>query len=89
MGYTRVCLFAVAAPCRAAGSPRAVAVLTPFHFPSSPLPHVDEQKWSKGKMREKVANKVLFDQETYDSRLLTEIPKVRNARARPPHMPAC
>lgn len=28
-------------------------------------------------MREKVANKVLFDQETYDSRLLTEIPKVR------------
>lgn len=28
-------------------------------------------------MREKVANKVLFDQETYDNRLLTEIPKVR------------
>lgn len=41
------------------------------------MSHVDaEQKWSKGKMREKVANKVLFDQETYDNRLLTEIPKV-------------
>jgi hypothetical protein len=28
-------------------------------------------------MREKVANKVLFDSETYENRLLTEIPKVR------------
>ena len=36
----------------------------------------NEQKWSKGKMREKVANKVLFDEETYNNRLMTEIPKV-------------
>lgn len=48
-------------------------VLTPFSplFPLFP----PEQKWSKGKMREKVANKVLFDEETYNNRLLTEIPK--------------
>ncbi len=32
-------------------------------------------------MREKVANKVLFDQETYDTRLCTEIPKVGGGRA--------
>lgn len=46
-----------------------------------------EQKWSKGKMREKVANKVLFDQETYDNRLLTEIPKVRKRAVTSPHGP--
>lgn len=34
-----------------------------------------KKKWSKGKVREKVANKVLYDQETYD-RLLSEVPKV-------------
>lgn len=34
-----------------------------------------KKKWSKGKSREKVSNKVLFDQESYD-RLLTECPKV-------------
>jgi ribosomal protein S25 len=34
------------------------------------------QKWSKGKQREKVANKVLFDEEGYQ-RLTSEIPKVR------------
>jgi hypothetical protein len=36
----------------------------------------DEQKWSKGKMREKVANKVLFDEDLH-TRLEAEIPKVR------------
>lgn len=35
-----------------------------------------KKKWSKGKVREKAAHKVLFDQETYD-RLLVEVPKVR------------
>ena len=35
-----------------------------------------KKKWSKGKTRDKVLNKVLFDQETYD-RLLNEVPKVR------------
>ena len=35
-----------------------------------------KKKWSKGKVREKVANKVLFDDETY-TRFLAEIPKVR------------
>jgi ribosomal protein S25 len=35
-----------------------------------------EQKWSKGKVREKVANKVLFDNDLY-TRLSAEIPKVR------------
>lgn len=35
-----------------------------------------KKKWSKGKVREKVANKVLYDQETYE-RLLNEVPKVR------------
>ena len=34
-----------------------------------------KKKWSKGKNREKVSNKVLYDQETYD-RLLAEVPKV-------------
>lgn len=36
-----------------------------------------KKKWSKGKVREKVANKVLYDQETYE-RLLNEVPKVRH-----------
>jgi small subunit ribosomal protein S25e len=33
------------------------------------------QKWSKGKNREKVANKVFLDEDTYN-RLLSEVPKV-------------
>lgn len=37
-----------------------------------------KKKWSKGKVREKVANKVLYDQETYE-RLLNEVPKVRHS----------
>ena len=41
-----------------------------------------KKKWSKGKVREKVANKVLFDDETY-TRFLAEIPKVRRARSGP------
>eukprot|EP01083_Nonionella_stella_P236264 829972_1 len=35
-----------------------------------------KKKWSKGKSREKTANKVLFDQETYD-RLINEVPKMK------------
>ncbi|CAI7816295.1 unnamed protein product [Closterium sp. NIES-53] len=35
-----------------------------------------EQKWSKGKQKEKVNNMVLFDQATYD-KMLTEIPKTK------------
>ncbi|RHY08398.1 hypothetical protein DYB25_006691, partial [Aphanomyces astaci] len=35
-----------------------------------------KKKWSKGKVREKTANKVLFDQETYD-RMLKEVPKMK------------
>ena len=41
-----------------------------------------KKKWSKGEVREKVANKVLFDDETY-TRFLAEIPKVRRARSGP------
>lgn len=37
---------------------------------------VGEQKWSKGKQKEKVNNMVLFDQATYD-KLLTEAPKYK------------
>ena len=37
-----------------------------------------KKKWSKGKVREKVANKVLFDDETY-TRFMAEIPKVCTA----------
>lgn len=44
----------------------------------------DEQKWSKGKMREKVANKVLFDEDLH-TRLEAEIPKVRGRKGF--HMP--
>lgn len=35
-----------------------------------------KKKWSKGKVREKLTNAVLFDQKTYD-RLITEVPKVK------------
>ncbi|CAM9327982.1 unnamed protein product, partial [Heterosigma akashiwo] len=35
-----------------------------------------KKKWSKGKVREKMANKVLYDEDTYE-RLLTEIPKMK------------
>jgi hypothetical protein len=33
------------------------------------------QKWNKGKVREKLANAVLFDEKTYE-RLVAEVPKV-------------
>lgn len=36
----------------------------------------DEQKWSKGKQKEKVNNMVLFDKATYD-KLLSEAPKYK------------
>lgn len=36
-------------------------------------PH-DEQKWSKGKVKEKLQNLVLFDKNTYE-KLLSDIPK--------------
>merc|ERR1739848_169100 len=35
-----------------------------------------KKKWSKGKVRDQVANKVLFDEDTY-ARLLAEIPKMK------------
>ncbi|KAF0686105.1 Aste57867_22070 [Aphanomyces stellatus] len=35
-----------------------------------------KKKWSKGKVREKTANKVLFDQETYE-RMCKEVPKMK------------
>merc|ERR1711876_80940 len=35
-----------------------------------------KKKWSKGKVREKSQNKVLFDQETYD-RFRAEVPKMK------------
>ena len=35
-----------------------------------------KKKWSKGKMREKAANQVLFDKETYD-RFYKEVPKMK------------
>jgi small subunit ribosomal protein S25e len=35
-----------------------------------------KKKWSKGKMKEKVNNLVLFDQATYD-KLLAEVPKYK------------
>eukprot|EP00878_Enallax_costatus_P000269 GHUV01000337.1.p2 GENE.GHUV01000337.1~~GHUV01000337.1.p2 ORF type:complete len:108 (+),score=49.41 GHUV01000337.1:59-382(+) len=35
-----------------------------------------KKKWSKGKMKEKVNNLVLFDQPTYD-KLLAEVPKYK------------
>ena len=38
----------------------------------------DEQKWSKGKLREKLNSKVLFDEDGW-LRLQAEVPKVLNA----------
>ena len=35
-----------------------------------------EQKWSKGKSREKVANKIQFEEELYN-RFIAEVPKVQ------------
>ncbi|CAN0211099.1 unnamed protein product, partial [Ascophyllum nodosum] len=35
-----------------------------------------KKKWSKGKVREKVANQVLFNEDTY-SRCLSEVPKMK------------
>ena len=35
-----------------------------------------KKKWSKGKVRDQVANKVLFDEDTY-ARLLAEVPKMK------------
>ena len=35
-----------------------------------------KKKWSKGKVREKAANMVMFDQPTWD-RLLQEVPKMK------------
>ena len=35
-----------------------------------------KKKWSKGKMREKAANQILFDKETYD-RFYKEVPKMK------------
>ena len=35
-----------------------------------------KKKWNKGKMREKLNAKVLFDEETYN-RFLTEVPKMK------------
>ncbi|CAM9343092.1 unnamed protein product, partial [Sphacelaria rigidula] len=35
-----------------------------------------KQKWSKGKVREKVANQVLFNEDTY-TRCLAEVPKMK------------
>merc|ERR1711907_597452 len=35
-----------------------------------------KKKWSKGKVKEKLANMVLFDKATYD-KLLSEIPKTK------------
>merc|ERR550537_55594 len=35
-----------------------------------------KKKWSKGKMKEKVNNLVLFDKNTYD-KMLTEVPKYK------------
>ena len=35
-----------------------------------------KKKWSKGKNREKVDNKVLFNKETYD-KLYSEVPKMK------------
>jgi ribosomal protein S25 len=43
---------------------------------SSPHPHSKKKKWSKGKMKEKVNNLVLFDQATYD-KLIGEVPKYK------------
>lgn len=39
-----------------------------------PVPAFIEQKWSKGKVKEKLQNLVLFDKNTYE-KLLADIPK--------------
>lgn len=39
-------------------------------------PSTTVQKWSKGKVREKLQNAVMFDQKLYD-RLVAEIPKMK------------
>lgn len=39
-------------------------------------PRSKKKKWSKGKMKEKVNNLVLFDQATYD-KLIAEVPKYK------------
>lgn len=39
-----------------------------------PLAPAPEQKWSKGKVKEKLQNLVLFDKNTYE-KLLSDIPK--------------
>ncbi len=44
------------------------------------VPPPPSQKWNKGKVREKLANAVLFDDKTYE-RLVAEVPKVRPAAA--------
>merc|ERR1719367_2739047 len=38
--------------------------------------HSNRKKWSKGQVKEKLANSVMFDEPTYD-RLLKEIPKTK------------
>lgn len=71
---------------RGDGSTRPFAPLTllPVHRPLPP-PFVAVQKWNKGKVREKLANAVLFDEKTYE-RLVAEVPKVRSLG---PHNPKC
>lgn len=47
------------------------------HVPSFKVTHVTHlrlQKWSKGKVKEKLANLVLFDKATYD-KMLADVPK--------------
>jgi hypothetical protein len=41
-----------------------------------------KKKWSKGRVREKIAAAVVFDKKTHD-RLLKEVPKVSLSRRRP------
>jgi small subunit ribosomal protein S25e len=43
---------------------------------SFPLPSIYLQKWSKGKVRDKLNNQVLFDKATYD-KLLKEVPQYK------------
>ena len=48
---------------------------TPSHAALSALAIVaPSQKWSKGKVKEKLANLVLFDKTTYE-KMLTDVPK--------------
>ena len=41
---------------------------------SAPLARCASQKWSKGKVKEKLANLVLFDKTTYE-KMLSDVPK--------------